>query len=738
MPDTPTQGNGFNPVTDETDSTGGAQGPAAKPNVSVGSFDTANQPSGSTTPVVQPSAGAPPQAAAPSGQPTPQQPHPVSKMFDNILKTISGGPIMVTDPVTGQRREIPQTKGSMARAITAAALAGLFTPNSYRQSAFGGQVVDQGSTMAAAGRAGMDARAQREQKAQQYTDEQQARKLMTLQNNAHQVTLSAAMAHQKGESFDQVIAANDKYLAPVHELEKTLGMDKVWTVPGGMTAAEVLASGHNLSDNNVIATGKKFVNDANGIPQPELTYGILRNDFALKLPQEITDELAKFDQRFENVYKATGGNVVLPINAYVNRVQMGNRLINAENFLSRVNKQVNGDDAKSIDLVAAFKANPSKYEGALEELEHDMAAGTGRDEGTDDHLVNQMRTTPGGTALLGLIGDVNKTDKWAQDSEAERERKYQQELSMGKAAGKYMYQPITGTTAPGITADPNQPPARRTQAQSVLDIIAMQKERVARAENTIRAGDPNEAGRLMAEGDLTLSELKSRGSTPGFITKSVTAANAYAQAHGFAYNAQEADAEFKIAGNEQNVSYFSAANSLIKPNGTIDQLLAAHAALGNTRIPIFNSWKDAIEFQAGDPALSNFMQVAIGVADEYATVMSKGNQPGQELLLTQLNSMSNKLNNNQMAGLAAGMRGTVNAQVTARIGNNRILGTMYGSQIQSLNPQPKPVVVPPIAVFIDPKTHKPYADGVPVHFVNGQTWTLKNGVPMQVQKAPGK
>jgi hypothetical protein len=43
----------------------------------------------------------------------------------------------------------------MARAITAAALAGLFTPNQYRPGPFGGSVLDKGNTMAAAGQAGM-------------------------------------------------------------------------------------------------------------------------------------------------------------------------------------------------------------------------------------------------------------------------------------------------------------------------------------------------------------------------------------------------------------------------------------------------------------------------------------------------------------------------------------------------------------------------------------------------------
>lgn len=732
MPDNPQSGAsqsgaGFNPVTDEKDSAGGAQGPAVQPAVQTGTFDNANQ-GNQDTPTVTPTDN----NGVPQGQVNnkPPQAHPISKAFDSIFKTISGGPIYVNDP-DGTRREVPQSKGSMARAITAAALAGLFAPNAYRPGAFGGSVRDTAGTMAnaaAAGKAVFEARAARPQ---EISDDLQARKLMTAQNNANQVSLSAAMSHQRGVSYDNVIDNTTKMLEPVKEVEKSLGADAVWEVPGGMSSQEVLNSGHNLTDSNVVATGKKFVNDANGIPQPELTYGILKNNFSLKLPEEITQELAKFDMRFENLYKATGGNVMLPINAYVNRMHVGNRLINAEGFLDRVNKQVNGDDAKKVDLAAAYKANPAKFEAGLEELEHDMAAGTGRDEGSDDHLVNQMRTTPSGTALLGLVGEVSKTDKWAQESEAARERKYQQEISAGKAAGKNMYTPITAASAPGIIADPQQPASRRTQAQSVLDIVANQKERLAKAEQIIRSGDPLEAGKLLASGDLSLQELKSRGSTPDFITKAVNAANSIDRS----YNAQQADAEYKVAGNPSNVVFFGSAKSLTDPAGTLDQLLTAHSALGTTRIPIFNSWDQALEFQAGDPALATYMQTALGVADDYAKVLGGGNQPTKEMQLMQLNAINGKLNEGQISGVVRAMRGTVNSQVNSRIGNNRLLRRMYGTELKGYNQVPKPTAAPPMTAFVG-AGGKPLGNNVPVTFRNGQTWQLVNGVPTQV--APGK
>src|SRR5580692_7917486 len=172
------------------DQTTVTQNPPEQPNAMGGAPTTTSNVDGTITPnpttaapdttsanpQTNPTTAAPAtnQPTTPAAQPSQNQPHPVSKMFDNILKTISGGPIYVNDPVTGQRREVQQTKGSMARAITAAALSGLFTPNQYRPGPFGGSVLDKGNTMAAAGQAGMQAREQREQQAQKTLDDQQA------------------------------------------------------------------------------------------------------------------------------------------------------------------------------------------------------------------------------------------------------------------------------------------------------------------------------------------------------------------------------------------------------------------------------------------------------------------------------------------------------------------------------------------------------------------------------------
>lgn len=65
-----------------------------------------------------------------------QQPHPVSRIFDGILRNLSG-PITVTDPVSGERRDVPQTRGMMGKSILAAALSGLMSGPHYRDTPYG-------------------------------------------------------------------------------------------------------------------------------------------------------------------------------------------------------------------------------------------------------------------------------------------------------------------------------------------------------------------------------------------------------------------------------------------------------------------------------------------------------------------------------------------------------------------------------------------------------------------------
>ena len=204
-------------------------------------------------------------------------------------------------------------------------------------------------------------------------------------------------------------------------------------------------------------------------------------------------------------------------------------------------------------------------------------------------------------------------------------------------------------------------------------------------EQSLRAGTPEDAGRLLANGDLTLTELKSRGSTPDFIIKATNAAKAI-DPH---YNAQKADAEYKIAGNQQNTTFFGSANSLLDQGGTLDQLAANYQKLGNTDIPFFNKVEDYTGYQAGDSAMAGFMQTALGVADDYAKVMGGGTGSDTSRLQV-LHSFSNAHNPAQMQAAIDAARAAVQSQTRSRIGSNAILQKMYGGTYGSTPPAATP------------------------------------------------
>ena len=205
----------------------------------------------------------------------------------------------------GDIQEVPQSRTTMGKSIVAAALAGLMTPSHYRETPYG-PVRDYGADMAGAAQAGQNAYAKPQQQAQEQSNLQQTRKLFTLQNNVKLVQQAAAMAHQQHAVLDDVVKTNtEKFANPLAEWDKQrpAGEDSIF-VNKGMTSQEVLNSGHSLTDHNVYIDGKQMKPDQFGVLEPEPTYTVLRttskdgSPISLKLPQEVTDELGKFNKGY--------------------------------------------------------------------------------------------------------------------------------------------------------------------------------------------------------------------------------------------------------------------------------------------------------------------------------------------------------------------------------------------------------------------------------------------------------
>lgn len=206
--------------------------------------------------------------------------------------------------------------------------------------------------------------------------------------------------------------------------------------------------------------------------------------------------------------------------------------------------------------------------------------------------------------------------------------------------------------------------------------------RLAAQRQALSQGDPNQAAQLLVNGDATLSELKARGSTPDFIARTLFAAN---KMSGGKYNAQEADAQFKVAQSPAQVQFFGSANSLIAKGGTLDQLAEAAKDIPQNQIPVFNSIEDAAKAATGSGPIAKYASLLVGVADDYSKVMGGGT--GSDASRAQgFKLAAASASPAQRAGSIEGIRGAVGSQTRERIGKNPILQRMYGDVVQQAAP----------------------------------------------------
>lgn len=207
--------------------------------------------------------------------------------------------------------------------------------------------------------------------------------------------------------------------------------------------------------------------------------------------------------------------------------------------------------------------------------------------------------------------------------------------------------------------------------------LAGQKAAVeANARQQAAQGDPNIAGQMLAKGDLTLADLKSRGTTPQFITKAVSAA----QKVNPTYNpADEVIAE-QVAKSPSANQFFGSANSLIGKGGTLDQLEKLGKNIPQHDWPVLNTVDDWQKVARGKGPLSGYAATALGVADDYGKVMGGGNASdhARDAALTLFAQAASP---EQRAQAISATRNAVLSQREGRIGNNQFLKRQYGTEV---------------------------------------------------------
>jgi hypothetical protein len=232
------------------------------------------------------------------------------------------------------------------------------------------------------------------------------------------------------------------------------------------------------------------------------------------------------------------------------------------------------------------------------------------------------------------------------------------------------------------------------EAQAKLDVesspealaLASKKANMeATARQQAAQGDPNVAGKMLADGSLTLADLKTRGTTPQFIEKAVLAAQKITPA----YNPADEIIAESVAKSPAANQFFGSANSLIGKGGTLDQLEKLGKTIPQHDFPVLNSVDDWQKLARGKGPLAGYAATALGVADDYGKVMGGGNASdhARDAALTLFGAASSP---EQRADAIKATRDAVQSQRDSRIGNNQFLKRQYGTEVSKGAPKELP------------------------------------------------
>ncbi len=307
--------------------------------------------------------------------------------------------------------------------------------------------------------------------------------------------------------------------------------------------------------------------------------------------------------------------------------------------------------------------------------------------GDNDQYVQNLKTTLANpnatpkdlwTASSQVQGALAQQDKVAKATEAKEQAAANStvgKLSTPQALADPGAQAAIQAKIDDPTTDPKDVVRLRpllAQAAVAQTNAANIKEREARNQQIVNQGDPDAAGKLLADRSLTLAELKSRQVTPQFIAAVVKAAQKYDPT----FKAAESEAQAKNAASSGNQQFFGNTDSLLVKGGTLDQLRSAGDALGNTQIPVINKLDNLRKAALGKGPLAAYYAAQLGVADDYSKVMTGGagsDHSRQQALDIIAADMSNEGREAAIGQIAK----QVQSQRNGRIGTNPYMKDMY-------------------------------------------------------------
>ncbi len=368
-----------------------------------------------------------------------------------MLKGSTGGDVYYTDQ-NGQRKLAPQSRGTLGKTLIAATLAGLLSKDSYRETPYG-PVRDWNGTAANANEAGQAKINEMRSRPQKLSEEAQARAMQTLDNNSKAVALQSAQVRLANEKNDYKIKSDahvQEMMSPFLDYEKNRTATNDPNQPPafveggrGLTADQAMkmvsqgaAKGLGYTKNLIKQDGWVDQWDASlGRMVPEPTYAILNP--ALKeitLPKNVTDVLANVNSSYKDIHQFVGGDVKVPVNAYVSAVHDYQAVTQGSVILNNIASDLGLKPVTQAQVEAAARAGRSNRADILPtlyQLNHGVAGNPDPDQRTDN-LLDVMLKSPNGQDVLKLLG---LTPQEAADKAEEINNKRVSKAALAKEGG---------------------------------------------------------------------------------------------------------------------------------------------------------------------------------------------------------------------------------------------------------------------------------------------------------------
>jgi hypothetical protein len=197
-------------------------------------------------------------------------------------------------------------------------------------------------------------------------------------------------------------------------------------------------------------------------------------------------------------------------------------------------------------------------------------------------------------------------------------------------------------------------------------------KRKASADQLAKQGSPAAAGKALAASEVTLADLKTRGTTADFILQSIDEAKKIDPN----YNpSDEVNFEHQ-AKSASAAQFFGAARSLMEKAGTADQLYNIGKRIPDNSMPVLNKIEDWMSLAAGKGPLSGYASLVLGVADDYAKVMGGGTAT-ESARNYALSLFAAAANQKQRLEALQGLLGGVGSQFKGRVGSNKFIQREY-------------------------------------------------------------